>query len=112
MLSQVTIKSNYPLPRIDNLFNLLMPVGVFSKIELRFGYHELRIRECDNPKSAFRTCYRHYELLVLPFDLTNTLIVFMDLMNRVFHKYLDDFVLFLWMISQSTLTMRKIMSGT
>ena len=91
-LNKVTIKNRYPLPRIDNLFDQLRGARVYSKIDLRTGYHQLTVREIDIPKTAFRTRYGHFEFTVMPFGLTNAPTAFMDLINRVFQPYLDQFV--------------------
>ena len=91
-LNRVTIKNRYPLPRIDDLFDQLRGERVYSKIDLRTGYHQLRVREIDIPKTTFRTCFGHFEYTVMPFGLTNAPAAFMDLMHRVFQPYLDQFV--------------------
>ena len=91
-LNRVTIKNRYHLQRIDDLFDQLRGARVYSKIDLRTGYHQLRVREIDIPKTAFRTRYGHFEFTVMPFGLTNALATFIDLMHRVFHPYLDRFV--------------------
>ncbi|KAL0551924.1 hypothetical protein IC582_011017 [Cucumis melo] len=92
-LNKVTVKNRYPLPRIDDLFDKLQGATVFSKIDLRSGYHQLRIKDEDVPKTAFRSRYGHYEFIVMSFGLMNAPAVFMDLMNRVFREFLDTFVI-------------------
>ncbi|CAN6447952.1 unnamed protein product [Victoria cruziana] len=93
MLNQATVKNKYSLPRIDDLLDQLSGSSIFSKIDLRSGYHQVHISKADVPKTAFRTRYGHYEFLVLPFGLTNAPTIFMDMMHRVFRKYLDRFVI-------------------
>nr|GEU95565.1 hypothetical protein [Tanacetum cinerariifolium] len=92
-LNKLTIKNRYPLPRIDDLFDQLQGSQFFSKIDLRSGYHQLRVHEDDIPKTAFRTRYGHFEFTIMPFVLTNAPAVFMDLMNKVCRPYLDKFVI-------------------
>jgi hypothetical protein len=92
-LNEITIKNKYPLPRIDDLFDKLRGACVFSKIDHRSGYHHLKIRECDIPKTAFVSTYGLYEYTVMSFGLTNAPAYFIYLMNKVFMKYLDKVVL-------------------
>jgi len=91
-LNKVTIKNKYPLPRINDLMDQLQRAIIFSKIHLKSIYHQIHVREKDNPQIAFRMQYGHFEYLVMPFGMTNAPTVFMDNMNRIFHPYLDKFV--------------------
>jgi hypothetical protein len=92
-LNEVTVKNKYTLPRIDDLFDQLCGACVFSKINLRLRYHQLEIRECDISKIAFILKFGLYEYTVMSFELTNALVYFMYLMNKVFMEYLDKFVM-------------------
>jgi hypothetical protein len=86
-LNDVTVKNKYPLPRIEDLFDQMRGARVFSKIDLRSGYHQMKIRQSDIPKMAFSTQYGLYEFTVMSFGLTNALAYFMNLMNKVFMEY-------------------------
>lgn len=88
-LNKVTIHNKYSLPQIDDLFDQLQGATIFLKIDLRSGYHQLKITDADVPKIVLRTCYGHYKFLMMSFELTNAPAAFMDLINRVFHPYLD-----------------------
>ncbi|GJY70084.1 putative reverse transcriptase domain-containing protein [Tanacetum coccineum] len=92
-MNKLTVKNRYPLPRIDDLFDQLLGACPFLKIDFRSGYHQLRVHEDTIPKTTFRTRYRHFESTVMPFWLTNSPTIFMDLMNRVCKPYLGRFVI-------------------
>jgi hypothetical protein len=91
-LNEVTIKNKYPLPRIEDLFDQMKGASILLKINLRSGYHQLKIRESDIPKTAFHTRYGLYEYTLMSFGLTNSPVYFMYLMNKVFVEYLDKFI--------------------
>jgi hypothetical protein len=91
--NKVTVKNKYPLPRIDDLFDQLKDAKIFSKIDLRSGYHQVRIKEEDISETTFRIRYGHYDFTVVPFGLSNAPAIFMCLMNGVFQEYLDKFVI-------------------
>ena len=88
----MTVKNKYPLPHIEELCDQLQGAKIFSKLDLRQGYYQLRIKPEDVPKTVFNTIYGHYEFLVMPFGFSNTPAAFMDLMQRVFRSYLDQFI--------------------
>jgi hypothetical protein len=92
-LNNITIKNKYPLPRIQHLFDQVKGARVFSKINLRSGYHQIKIKEEDIPKTAFVSRYGHQEYLVVPFGLTNAPAIFMNMMNKIFMSYLDKFII-------------------
>ena len=88
----MTIKNKYPLPHIDDLFNQICRATIFYKIDLRYGYHQVIIKDEDIFKTSFKTSYGHYAFVVMSFGLTNALASFMCLMNNVLSKYLDKFI--------------------
>jgi hypothetical protein len=92
-LNNVTIKNKYPLPRIHDLFDQVREAEVFSKIDLRLGYHQIKIKKEDVSKTAFVSRYSHHEYLAIPFGLTNAPAIFMNLMNKIFMPYLNKFLI-------------------
>jgi hypothetical protein len=97
-INDVTMKNKYPLPRIEDLFDQMRGARVFSKIDLRSGYHQMKIRPSDIPMTAFSTRYGLYEFTVMSFGLANASTYFMNLMNKVFMEYLDRFIVVFMMI--------------
>ena len=88
-LNKVTIKNKYPLARIDNMFNQLSGSNAFWQLDLRSRYHQLKVKKEDIQNTTFRTYYGHYEFLVMPFGVTNALVVFMNMMNQIFSSFFD-----------------------
>ncbi|GKA39443.1 putative reverse transcriptase domain-containing protein [Tanacetum coccineum] len=102
-LNKLTVKNRYPLLRIDDLFDQLQGSRVYSKTDLRSGYHQLRVREEDIPNTAFKTRYGHYEFQVMPFGLTNAPTIFMDLMNRSKEEHAEHLKLILELLKKEEL---------
>jgi hypothetical protein len=111
-LNKVIVKNKYPFPRIDDLFDQLQSAQIFSKIYLRYGYHQVRIKEQDIIKTTFRTRYGHYEFTMVPFGLSTAPAGFMCLMNGVFRSYLDKFVIVFMDDILFTQSLKRSMSNT
>ena len=110
-MNKVTVKNKYPLPLIDDIFHQMRGAKVFSKIQLRSGYHQVRIKDEDIHKTSFRTMYGHYEFVVVPFSLTNALATFMCLMNNVLTGIWTSLFLFSLMTFLFILRIRKSMKS-